>query len=305
MQLFPESWLTLRSGPYTARLAPAAGGRLAALECVVAGRNVPLIVPCGSEPFDEHHWPKAGAFPMLPFANRLPEDGFRFGGRTIRPDAGPDGFAVHGFAHRRPWTLLHGSPTRAVLSLIHPADGAWPWTWSARQEVLLGPEGIQVTLAITNESAEAMPVGMGWHPYHATGETIDTRDLVFTAAMRRDLDAQGCAHQIGSAPVFRMEPGETAAFQGWDGRALLRGPGRHAIDVSCDGASRLVLLRPVRGEYLCVEPVTTLPGHLGNEGSEVLATAQTRSITWCCGLVIGKERSGPPVHPDEPAQHAP
>jgi aldose 1-epimerase len=284
VQLFPEPWVTLRSGPYTARLAPGAGGRLASLECSGTGGNVPLIVPCGSEPFEEHHWPKAGAFPMLPFANRLPAGGFRFGGRTIRPDAGPDGFAVHGFAHRRPWTLVHGSPTRAVLSLTHPGDPAWPWAWSARQEVLLGPEGVQVLLAITNESAEPMPVGMGWHPYHPAAVTIEAQDLVFIAATRRALDEEGRARAIGSAPIFRMERGETSAFDGWDGRARVRGPGRNAIAVKCEGASRLVLHRPARGEYLCVEPVTTLPGHLASAGSEVLAIGQTRSITWACGL---------------------
>ena len=81
MPLSSDDLVELHAGAYTATVAPAAGGRVASLSWHSGATQCPLLVGWDGRPFDEHHWPKAGAFPMLPFANRLPRDGFRFRGR--------------------------------------------------------------------------------------------------------------------------------------------------------------------------------------------------------------------------------
>src|SRR3954462_7314058 len=142
MLLCARPALDLRAGPYAARVAPAAGARLTSLEWNDGGARRSLLVPWDGQDFDEHHWPKAGAFPMLPFANRLPREGFRFGGQQVSPEAGPGGFAQHGCAHRRAWQVAEHADRHAELRLEHGASVSWPWSWSARQEVRLDEDGI-------------------------------------------------------------------------------------------------------------------------------------------------------------------
>lgn len=278
-----EAPIELRAGNYVARIAPAAGGRIVSLAWCGQHATVPLLVAWDGLAFDEHDWPKAGAFPMLPFANRLPAEGFAFGGRLVRPEPGPTGFAQHGLAHRRPWTVTEASGQHVLLQFAHDGNSAgWPWAWTAQQAIHLDEGGLTLHLSVRNDSAQAMPLAIGWHPYHPVRAGVASEDLRFRASARRDLDAGGCAGDQAQAPAFAMERGETAAFSGWDGRAQLAGAG---LAVAAQGAANLVLHRPMQGNYLCIEPVTILPGHLGRAGAEaVLQPGQSRSLTWACSL---------------------
>ena len=290
MQLSCRELVELRSGPYRARIAPEAGARVASLAWCGAGRELDLLVPWDGAPFDEHGWPKAGAFPMLPFANRLPARGFRFGERDVRPEAAPNGLVQHGVAHRRPWRLVAVSPDRATLRFDADATAGWPWAWSADLVMSLGTSGLTVRMSVRNRSREAMPLGMGWHPYHATPPGLLAHDLSFDAAARHELDAEGKAARADAAPAFGMQPGETAAFSVWAGYARLRSAGGR-IAVSCAGARHLVLHRPAGADYLCIEPVTVLPGRLGEDaawrGPGVLGPGQARQLSWTCGFAAG------------------
>lgn len=289
MRLACDDMIELGSGPYSARVAPAAGGRIAALTWREGERTVPLLVEWDGQAFNEHDWPKAGAFPMLPFANRLPREGFVFRGTLVRPEPGPAGFALHGSAHRRAWSVVESTSQRAVMRCTHDGgDAGWPWPWVAEQVVELGQRGMTVTLSIKNEASEPMPLAMGWHPYHPADPDMAGECLEFTARARHELDENGCAGSQIEKPSFTVQPGETAAFSEWIGSARLHFPAKGCIAVSCTGASGLVLHRPVRGNYFCAEPVTLLPGRLGekteSDGSGVLHAGRVRRFTWTCGF---------------------
>lgn len=282
MRLSAKDVIALRAGSYTATVAPAAGGRLASLAWRCARRTVPLLVAWDGADFDAHDWPKAGAFPMLPFANRLPPEGLAFRRGLIRPQPGPGGFALHGFAHRRPWEVVAASPDRVVMRQKDDGLGAgWPWAWTATQEVQLADCGVTVTIVVRNDSAEPMPLALGWHPYHPAAGEIAPADLHFDARARHDLDARGAAQETGREPAFMMRRGETAAFAGWRRGAQLRTAGGR-LEIACDGADYLVVHRPPAADYLCVEPVTSLPGRLAF--APPLAPGGTRSLAWSCGF---------------------
>jgi len=283
--------LELRAGPYSASVAPAAGGRVTSLAWHGAGSPRPLLVECAAATFEQHAWPKAGAFPMLPFANRLPAEGFRFRGRVVRLACGPAGYPVHGLAHRRPWQVVERAVHRVVMRCSHDgADEGWPWAWSATQEVELDVKGMRVTLRVCNDAQDAMPVGLGWHPYHPVATDVDPADLQFTAGSGHDLDHEGRATNEARPPIFTMERGRTAAFAGWTGMGRVLHPGHGAIHVTCEGAPHLVLHHPTQGDYLCVEPVSLLPGRLD---AAVLAPGEAQQLTWSCGFepVDAKERT--------------
>jgi aldose 1-epimerase len=248
---------------------------------------VDLLVPWDGRPFDEHGWPKAGAFPMLPFANRLPAEGFRWRDRLVQPPPAPGGAVQHGVAHRRPWRVTDAAADRVRMQLAQESTPGWPWAWSADLVIALAEPGMTVSLGVRNSSAEAMPLGMGWHPYHPTHPGISVRDLAFDAQARHDLDGAGRAGGAAPEPTFAVRPGETAAFSAWSGRAELRRPDRGTIVVACTGARHLVLHRPAAGDYVCIEPVTLLPGYLGQDarGEGVVEPGATRLLSWTCGLL--------------------
>jgi aldose 1-epimerase len=288
VQLSCEHLIELRAGCYLARVAPAAGGRVASLSWLGAAAPRALLVEWDLAAFDQHAWPKAGAFPMLPFANRLPPNGFRARGTPVCPEPGPEGFPVHGSAHRRKWEAVAVSGTQAVLRYAHkPGDAGWPWTWSAEQEMDLSDAGLTVVIRVRNESEGSMPLGIGWHPYHPLPPETSAISKRIQAEARRELDEDGRAAETGAEPVFGMRPGETAAFVGWDGGFRLP-----AVDgtivVTCEGASSLVLHRPAAGDYLCAEPVTLLPGHLCEDTDESgpgwLQPGDTQRFSWTCGF---------------------
>lgn len=277
--------IELGAGAYRAAIAPQAGGRLASLTWHGDGRAVPLLVVWSGGEFEPHAWPKAGAFPMLPFANRLHPQGFRFGDRVVRPHDRPAGTPMHGFAHRRPWTVTQLSDDRAVLGFVaESGEEGWPWAWSARQEVQLDARGLNVRIAVRNESREPMPVGLGWHPYHPLSATCAPGDLQFEAAARHELDAAGRAGDEARPPAFSLRAGETAAFSGWAGALRIRAAGGAIVVRSCS-TDKLVLHRPASGEYLCAEPVNLLPGQLGEGLPEgVLSPGEVRELTWSCAF---------------------
>lgn len=287
MRLSRGERIALQCGPYTAEIAPAAGGRVASLVWREGGVRCPLLVELQDDDFDEYQWPKAGAFPMLPFANRLPREGFRFAGEGYRPQPCPSGFALHGIAHRRAWQVVDASSQRARLRLVHdPGGEGWPWPWTAEQDIELGAHGLRVTLTLRNDAVEPMPFGLGWHPYHPVAARLH-----FMATGRRELDAQGRAGDEDGPPVLDMVAGETAVFTGWDGRVQIPSTGAGTIAVTCQDVGALVVHRPATGDYLCAEPVTALPGWLGQSAADgVLGPAQMRTLAWRCGYERDRPR---------------
>ncbi len=278
--------VTLRAHGYEAVFAPSAGGRLASLHWQGGGTAHALVVPWDGRPFDPHDWPKAGAFAMLPFANRLPPQGFDFRGRRVQPHPGPQGAPLHGLAHRAAWTVIDATADTLTLRWVHPADEEWPWAFVAEQAWQLGPQGLSLRLEVRNAERVPMPLVMGWHPYHPTGDDLPARGGRLRAQAQHALDAWGRAGDPAPLPTGApvMPPGgATVAFSGWDGAFRLAWGAAGALVTHSGGASCLVLHAAPDGRYLCAEPVTRLPGHLAMAHEPAcLAPGETGRLTWLC-----------------------
>jgi len=290
MRLSAGEEIRIASGPYAAGFAPAAGGRLTRLEWSAAGATHALVVPLEKADFDQHRWPKAGAFPMAPFANRVPRAGFFFEGRWRAIAAAPgESFAQHGFAHRRPWRVLDATGERALFEYAHEGgDEGWDWPFSIRQEAEIGEGGLAITFKLLNLADEPMPAGMGWHPYHLFRERAG---VVFRAAERVPLDAEGRAasgEEISpDGATTKVAAGETVAFAGWEGEAVIPVAGGLEAVVTATGWSNLVVHRPADSSYICLEPVMLLPGRLGDPGRHdhglgVLLPGASVTARWRC-----------------------
>lgn len=296
MEREPE--LLLRHGPYEAAVSPQAGGRVTRLTWR-DNKDAPheLLVPLREQRFEAAQWPKAGAFAMLPFANRLPNAGVFAQDAWQRDVPGAPPGHQHGLGLRRPWQVLVRENDHAVLGLDHAQPNAdWPWCFQAQIALRLGPHGLDVTVSLTNTSQALMPASIGWHPYHPRGSTG-----LQSVHMRSEFEVP--LHPAGSSGArktwrawlaledayqLREKEAVTTAFSGWNQSAEVRVDAQVQALISAQGWEHLVLHHPAEGTYVCVEPVSLLPGQIGQlstlnaPGPGMLAPGQTLSGQWRC-----------------------
>lgn len=255
----PET-VAISCGPLSARLRPAWGGRMTHLHHVEHGD---ILVPTGEEGFEPLNWPRAGAYPLFPYHNRLYGGSFVHAGirhdLLPHPALAPD--AMHGPAHRRAWEISDLDSDRVRLLLDYEADGEWPFSFRAEQSFLLENTGLTVNLSITNLADVPAPMALGWHPYLAAGLGCDART---DARLQYPLDPQNVP--TGQPAV----PRQNAAIPAATGYTL------HYTDwsnahVQFGGFSLRIEADPVFGHlavhrmdrYLCLEPVSMAAGALG------------------------------------------
>lgn len=238
--LTEETRLTLR---------PDLGGRVVSL--THGGRNVlyPLQTVQG---FNPALWPKGGAYPLMPFHNRIPQGCFTWHGQEVQLPLHPhEPCTVHGHAHQHPWQVTAATTATAELVFADDGQGAWPWAFQAQQEFTLRPGGLTMALSITNLSGRPMPAGLGWHPFFGKADAIAV-DAAREWVMGTDLLPTGG----WTAP----QPGAVTRYlSNWSEVRMRVASGLDLHLRATAPLSHLVIHDP-DGPYSCVEPVS----HLAN-----------------------------------------
>src|SRR6478752_5261345 len=84
---------------------------------------------------------------------------------TLQPQVRHPGDApeqIHGLGWQRPWEVLEQDDASVMLAYEHRADASWPFAFDCSHAVRLQPSGFEMTLAVTNQSGQVAPVGLGW-----------------------------------------------------------------------------------------------------------------------------------------------
>jgi len=262
---------------------------------------------------------------MLPFSNRLAGGLFTWDGQAVQLETGPGSSdALHGVAHRMPWEIASACESRASLRYRHrPGTGGWPWPFDAALGIALGSEDMEVRLSMHNIGDVAAPAALGWHPYHpfppgpavapvppfpAGSPAVGARGAAALSL------AAGPAQPVGPLGVdsspesqaaglleHRMDAAslrsQTTAFESWLGSFTLRLDDTHCLVAESTGCPHLVLHVPASPglvpDYLCLEPVTLLPGALNRERAKErvanigLAPGDVRTMSWRCRVANG------------------
>ncbi len=165
----------------------------------------------------------AACFPLVPYVNRIRGGHFCFRGRDVRlaPNMAGDPSPLHGQGWLNPWQAVESGAHRAVLSYRHAAD-EWPWDYEARQEFALDENGLTATLSCRNASRDAMPCGLGFHPYFPCGPQtrLDT-DVSIAWTVDKDvlpLAEVPAAGRYGLKDRLVCGQGLDNGFGGWGGR---------------------------------------------------------------------------------------
>jgi aldose 1-epimerase len=263
--------VTLLSGRLSLTLSPSIGGAISAFEWLGNGSRRTILRKCHS-PLEKVL--DAACFPLVPYVNRIRGGRFAFRGREIalKPNMAGDPSPLHGQGWLNPWTVERQHETGAVLSFRHD-PGEWPWSYEANQEFSLDERGFSVRLTCRNTSDEAMPCGLGEHPYFPCGPQtrMDTRvECAWTvdenvlpvdkvpADGRYDLrDRQACGQGLDNG------------FGGWRGEARMSDPGwPYELRLSSPEAKFFQLYSPPQGGIFVAEPVTHANAALNHPENE-------------------------------------
>ena len=249
--------MQLHAGDYALQLAPERGGSILRLDW----RGQPLLRPvCGDSILD------VASFPLVPFSNRIAFGRFRHGARAValRPNfPGMDHpHALHGFGWLAQWRIERSDDRCAVLTHDYPG-GEWPWRYRAEQIVALTEQGLDIALSVTNLAEEAMPAGLGFHPYfpcdaettylglHRGEWTTGDDGLPLRLAMRDHPHDWWEGAAIGTRNVDTV-------YAGRHGKLVLTWPGqgRRVTITPSANLPCTVVYAPAGEGFFCVEPVS-------------------------------------------------
>ena len=250
--------LELTSGPLRLTLLPSCGGSIGRFDYRSGSDVIPILRPA---PAEARHALECGCFPLVPFSNRIRGGTFEWQDKQIvlEPNMKGDPSPLHGQGWLAAWQVESSGPDRAVLVYRHDAD-AWPWDYEARIDYHLRPDRLAATLSCRNLSRDAMPCGLGFHPYFPcdaatllqTGVdhvwTVDEHVLPVErvpATGRFALDGPICARDLDNG------------YDGWSGMARIRQPGRpFDLVLLSPGTSCFQVYSPPTGGLFVAEPVT-------------------------------------------------
>jgi len=252
--------LEFGNGQLRAQALPELGGRLTRLQYLAGDDARDVLVPIGADPTLPPGWPKGGAYPLIPYSNRIADAQLLHAGKTHalvpHPDAKPH--TLHGHTQLRPWRVAARSETGLTLAIDHVGDAHWPWAFSATQRFWVEGATLNVAIAFRNEAQSDAPAGIGWHPYFAISGDPAIALKAKTEWLQSDVNLP--TGETITAPQSGLtldHTGGTRYFGGWDGTAGFKtGLGLSLTLRAEAGFGQMVVHRPRNIDYLCLEPVS-------------------------------------------------
>lgn len=272
--------LGLTSDTLEAALSPEMGGRLIRFGL----RDGPdILVPTAPHAFPPTNWPRAGAYPLVPYHNRLSEARVMVEDERVdltpHPDAVPH--TLHGPGHTQPWEAVSHEADRLVMRLEYRKNRHWPWDFEAVQDFRLTQDALRLSISVKNLDRKPMPAGLGWHPYFASVEPVMT-DAAIQWPHHDDYLPRGQSDAIADEAVACRRP--TRYLQHWSRAHVVCSAGMR-VQVSATPEFDFLVIHRGDPAHICVEPVTHLANAWnlaldpGRVGARVLAPGESLSGT--------------------------
>jgi aldose 1-epimerase len=278
--------ITLGRGKFELDIAPDIGGAIARFE--IDGKPVMRSVAPGQTNVLE-----MCSFPLVPYANRIAQGCFEFGGRQIRLplNFGDHPHSLHGHGWQASWRTETLSRDRVSLVYDHAPD-AWSWAYSAEQMFTMTEDGLVLTVSLTNGDAKPMPYSLGLHPYfpRRPGSTLKAAVKGMwladgTMLPTEHVDA-GRLVDLNAGQLVSKAPFVDNTFTGWRGPAIIIQP-ELGLEIKLTASANAPFLHafmPEGADFFCAEPTTAMPNAFNRpetpdvSGSKVLAPGATASL---------------------------
>ena len=198
----------------------------------------------------------SGCYPLIPFSNRLAHAQLQWNGTShpLVKNFEGEAHSIHGIGWQRQWQVLEQTDDFCMLSLEHDGKGAWPFAFDASQTFRVSGNSLSITMAITNQSPSAAPVGLGWHPYFVKTPgaqlAFESRSMWEMASDKLPSGERkhaGLSQSIDSLQVDNC-------FSGWSGKATLQDAQRRCTIES--NVQHLVVFTAPEKDFIAIEPVS-------------------------------------------------
>ncbi|WP_281421656.1 aldose 1-epimerase [Aquisediminimonas profunda] len=261
-----EARIEIASGDYRLTVAPSRGGSILAFEW--RGQQL-MREAAGPEILD------VACFPLVPFSNRIVSGRFDWQGRPVSlspnlPAVDPYN-PLHGYGWLSEWIVSEVTYDTLRLHQLYLGK-EWPWPYRAELVYALDDGGLTSRLALSNLADEAMPAGLGFHPYFP--RTSATRYLGLhygewqsdASGLPTTLDERDRAIDwwngaaVGTRNVDTVYAGRIGALQlFWPDRNL-------AVQIDCsENLSLTSVYVPHSADWFCVEPVSHMTGAVNRQ----------------------------------------
>jgi galactose mutarotase-like enzyme len=242
----------LEAGGCAVEIAPAAGGRIAALE--VHGWD--LVRRDG---WTDREW---GSFVMAPWIGRLRDGRVRWRDRAWDMPLTEPPHALHGTVLDVPWDVIGATASSVRLTTGLGPD--WPFEGRVARSLELRPDRLIDRLEV-HATREPFPVILGWHPWFrrravrlADGAASGVVEVRIHGARRVDLDAGGLP--TGRLAEPRPDPQDDVLLDVVE-PPVVRWPG--AVELALHAAAACAWIAyTAHPDGVCVEPLTGLPDGL-------------------------------------------
>ena len=283
--------IALKAGALSARISTH-GGIVLGFWWDKDGKRIPLL---RDAPSDDADALSSGCYPLVPFGNRVKDNRFTFGGQhySFTPNTDWDRHYLHGEGWQGEWEVLSSDTATLELGFAHAGDGT-PYRYAAKQRFALSPDGLEMTLTVTNQGVAPLPFGLGWHPYFpmTPKTTLQATAQRFWTEIEGWLPGEATDIPVDldfSTPSALPHRWVNNGFEGWSGIAEIVWPERGAkIALTADPLFKNAFIfvsdtdfdPSFQRDYFCFEPMSHLAnGHnLPDLGDlVVLATGEALS----------------------------
>lgn len=285
--------LTLFDDFAEAVVVPELGAGLASYDLIGAAGRTPLFRAC-REISRAHPFDLANNL-LLPWSNRISGGGFHFAGRfhPLAPNLTGEPCPIHGNGFSSPWSVENAARDKVEVSLT--SNGPGPFRYLARAAYSLSGGALGMRLSIRNIGDEALPFGLGFHPWIARSPMTHLQGKAARVVLETNDHLPAGEAPIAWRPEWDFAQPRALphgwinnAFLDWDGRAIILWPDRKlALDVAADPPlSTFILYSPgAEAGFFCFEPVThpvdavNLPGGPEANGLMILEPQEAMSAT--------------------------
>ncbi len=242
-------------------------------------------------------------YPMVPWTNRISGGGFTCAGRfhALSPNTANDPYPIHGDGWLQPWTLLQPEEGVVHMELHSDRFAGGPYTYWAQQAFELTPDGLSQSLTVRNESGEALPFGLGLHPWFTSTPRCTVRSAVDGVWMSRP-DKIPTGYEAEFPKGWDLNAGIEVSsvvidngFGGWSGSGVIEWPERclrltmdsELLSPQAGHAMECLLYSPAEPAFFCFEPVThpiDAPHLPGQPGWVTLAPGESMRLRTRWGL---------------------
>ena len=208
-----------------------------------------------------------GAFPMVPYCNRIKDGSFWFNGQFIQleKDFDMQTNSIHGIGWKREWSVESRSSNELRISYKH--DGKdWPWRFLSKQYFQLQPDRLVYELSVVNSDRSDMPAGLGLHPFFPESKharvtakfqgcwNCTDEGLPSEFSVLKQPDQFSGALTMSEIELDHVYVGLRSGIKvKWDSRP-------YSLNlVHTKDAHALVIYSPTKEDFFCIEPVSHLP----------------------------------------------